>query len=51
LDVLAELSSEDRRAVAALLLRPGPHRHGLPGPGGRSPGGPPPGPPPGFESD
>ena len=49
LDVLAELSPEDRRAVAALLLRPGPHRHGTSGPGGRSPGGRPPGPPPGFD--
>lgn len=49
LEVLAELSREDRRAVAALLLRPGPHRHGGPGPGGRPPGGRAPGPPPGFE--
>ncbi|MBL6718462.1 MAG: periplasmic heavy metal sensor [Pseudomonadales bacterium] len=47
--VLAELSPEDRRAVAALLLRPGPHRHGAPGQGGRPTGGRPPGPPPGFE--
>lgn len=49
LDVLAELSPEDRRAVAALLLRPGPHRHGPPGPGGRPAGSRPPGPPPGFD--
>jgi hypothetical protein len=52
LDVLAELSPEDRRAVAALLLRPGPHRHGSTGPGGaggRPPGGRPPGPPPGVD--
>ena len=35
LAVLAELSPEDRRAVAALLLRPGPHRRGAPGQGGR----------------
>jgi hypothetical protein len=47
--VLAELSPDDRRAVAALLLRPGPHRHGASGPGGRPPGGRPPGPPPGVE--
>ena len=49
LAVLAELSPEDRRAVAALLLRPGPHRHGAPGQGGRLTGGRPPGPPSVFE--